>query len=76
MDTKMRVPPEFKNEREWVDWLNATRDWLKHGTPQWGDEWNIEQYGAAVMILRAITKFQWTHREGTKRMDEFLARWL
>jgi hypothetical protein len=70
-----RVPPEFKNEKEWADWLNATRDWLKHGAPQWGDDWNIQQQDAAIMILRSITKFQWTYQQGTKRMQEFLDCW-
>jgi hypothetical protein len=74
-ELKIRVPPEFRDESEWVSWLNATRDWLKHKTPEWGDEWNIHQYDAVIMILRSITKFQWTFRQGTKRMDEFLARW-
>jgi hypothetical protein len=72
---KVRLPPEFKNEKEWVKWLNATRDWLKHETPQWGDEREIEEYGAAVMIVRAVTKFQWTYRQGTKRMLRFLEHW-
>jgi hypothetical protein len=74
-ELKVRVPPEFKNEKDWVNWLNATRDWLKHETPQWGDEWEIEEYGAAIMILRAVTKFQWAYRQGTKRMQGFLEHW-
>lgn len=35
------VPAEFKS-KEWMDRLNAARDWLKHKTPQWGDEWAID----------------------------------
>jgi hypothetical protein len=74
-ELQTRVPPEFKDEREWVTWLNTPRDWLKHQTADLGDEWNFEQYDAAIMILRSITKFQWTYRQGTKRMQKFLERW-
>jgi|SRR5580704_12066071 hypothetical protein len=74
-ELKVRVPPEFKNENEWVSWLNSTRDWLKHETPQLGDEWEINDYEAAIMILRAVTKFQWTYKQGTKQMEIFLEHW-
>jgi hypothetical protein len=72
---KVEVPPEFKNEKEWMSWLNATRDWLKHETPQWGDEWEINEYGAALMIARAITKFHWAYKQITQRWDIFLNQW-
>lgn len=58
-----------------MNWLNSTRDWLKHETPQWGDEWEINEYGAAIMILRAVTKFQWAYKQGTKRMEIFMGHW-
>ena len=74
-ELKGRVPPEFKNEKDWTSWLNSTRDWLKHETPQWEDEWEINKLAAAIMILRAISKFQWAHKQGTKRMEECLKRW-
>src|ERR1700677_283030 len=35
------LPPEFKTENEWADWINAQYHWLKHPTPQWGDVWSI-----------------------------------
>jgi hypothetical protein len=69
---KIRVPPEFKNEKEWRDWLNAVRDWLKHPTPQWGDELNVAEYDAVTMTLRALSKFQYEHRQSTPRIEEFL----
>jgi hypothetical protein len=74
-ELKGRVPPEFKSEKEWVSWLNATRDWLKHETPQLSDDWEINEYGAAIMILRAVTEFQWAYKQGTKRMEGFLEHW-
>jgi hypothetical protein len=69
------VPPEFKSEREWVNWLNAARDWLKHETPEWGDESVISDYSAGIMILRAITKFNWAYRQVTQRMVNFENDW-
>jgi hypothetical protein len=69
------VPPEFKSEKEWVNWLNAARDWLKHETPQWEDEWVISGYSAGTMILRAITKFNWAYRQVSQRMVNFQNEW-
>ena len=74
-ELRVRVPPEFKNEKEWVDWLNAAVHWLKHPTEH-GDEWEIDQASAAIMILRAISKFVWTYKRGTKRMTQFHDRWI
>ena len=71
-ELKVRVPPEFKNEKDWTNWLNVTRDWLKHETPQWRDEWEITEPTAAIMIARAVTKFVWAYRQGTQRMDNFM----
>jgi hypothetical protein len=33
-ELRVRVPPEFKNEKNLTNWVNATRDWLKHETAQ------------------------------------------
>ena len=74
-ELKVRRPPEFNSEKEWVDWLNAARDWLKHPTPQWGDEWAIDDFSAGTMILRAITKFNWAYRQITQRMVNFEDQW-
>jgi hypothetical protein len=74
-ELRVRVPPEFKNDKEWVDWLNAAVHWLKHPTEQHGDEWEIDKASAAIMIMRAITKFEWTYKQGTKRMRQFLGHW-
>lgn len=74
-ELRVRVPSEFKNEKEWVDWLNAAVHWLKHPAEQYGDEWEIEEYSAAIVILRAISKFTWTYKQGTKRMVDFVDRW-
>jgi hypothetical protein len=49
--------------------------WLKHETPQWGDEWEINEHGAGVMIGRAITKFHWAYKQSTERMEQFLREW-
>ena len=45
---KVCVPPEFRDEKEWIACLNAVRDWLKHPALQWGDEWNIAEYDAVA----------------------------
>jgi hypothetical protein len=74
-ELRRRVPPEFKDESEWVNWLNAGYLWLKHSTPQLGDEWVIDDRSAEIMILRAISKFNWAYREATKRMINFETRW-
>jgi len=71
---KVMAPEEFENEREWASWLNTTRDWLKHETPHLGDDWEINAFGAAVMIARAITKFGWAYQQGTKQMQEFIEK--
>ena len=68
---KELVPPEFKSQKEWVNWINAARDWLKHETPHWGDEWVISDHSAGTMILRAINKFNWAYRQVTQRMINF-----
>jgi hypothetical protein len=70
-----RRPPEFGSESEWVNWLNASRDWLKHPTPQWGDEWVMDDFGAGLMVLRAINKFNWVYRQVTQRMVNFEDQW-
>jgi hypothetical protein len=49
--------------------------WLKHETPQWGDEWEINEHGAGVMIGRAITRFHWAYKQSTVRMEQFLREW-
>jgi hypothetical protein len=74
-ELKGRKPPEFKNEIEWRDWLNAARDWLKHPTPQWGDDWDIDEFSAGLMIARAINKFNWAYGQVTQRMINFEDRW-
>ena len=72
---RVRTPPEFENENEWTSWLNATKDWLKHKTPQWGDEWEITEHTAALTIARAVTKFHWAYKQSTQRMENFLNLW-
>lgn len=64
-------PPEFKDKKDWIRWINSTRDWLKHETPQLEDEWDLTEYAVAIMVLRAVSKFQWTYRQSTKRMEDF-----
>jgi hypothetical protein len=71
-ELKVRVPPEFKDEKQWIARLNAVRDWLKHPTPQYGDEWTISEYDAVIMTIRALSKFQWEHRQSTERIEAFL----
>lgn len=72
---KVHKPPEVNSEKDWIDWLNAARDWLKHPTPRWGDEWEIDGFSAATMILRAITKFNWAYGQVTQRMVNFEHQW-
>jgi hypothetical protein len=74
-ELRVRRPPEFKNEKEWADELNAAQHWLKHPTPQLGDEWVFDDFGARTMILRAITKFSWAYRQVSKRMVNFEDQW-
>ena len=74
-ELRVRRPPEFKNEKEWVDELNAAQHWLKHATPHLGDEWVFDDFGAGTMILRAITKFHWTYRQISQRMINFKDQW-
>jgi hypothetical protein len=58
-----------------VKGLNAARDWLKHSTPELGDEWVIDDFIAETMIMRAITKFNWAYRQVTQRMVNFEDQW-
>ena len=69
---KVRVPPEFTNEKEWINWINAAKHWLKHPTPELGDELNIAEHDAVIMTLRAVSKFQWEHRQSTGQIEAFL----
>jgi len=64
-------PPEFEGKKDWVGWLNATRDWLKHETPQLGKKWHLTEFAVVIMVLRAISKFQWTYYQSTKRWENF-----
>jgi hypothetical protein len=72
-ELRFRVPPEFKDEREWMSWLNASRDWLKHPTPNWRDEWEITEPAAAITIARAVTKFNWAYKQRTQQMTNFMS---
>jgi hypothetical protein len=54
-ELKMRVPPEFKDKQEWVARLNETRDWLKHPTPQLGDEWDTRYRRIPVPTVPSVS---------------------
>jgi hypothetical protein len=69
---KGRKPGRFETEAEWVTFLNETRDWLKHLTPQLGDTRGIAQFEAWVSIARAVTKFYGVYLEETVVMNEFI----
>jgi hypothetical protein len=51
------VPPEYKDKAEWIAWLNATRDWLKHPTPQLGDAWDLTEFAVVIMLLPKSTRY-------------------
>ena len=67
----VETPPEFKDQRDWIAWLNAARDWLKHTTPHRGDEWNLTEMDVVIMVLRAVSTFQWTYHQSTLRFEDF-----
>jgi hypothetical protein len=52
--------------------LNVVMDWLKHSTPQLGDELNVAESDAVIMTLRAVSKFQHEHRQSTPPIEGFL----
>ena len=68
---KGKRPSAFKNERDWVNFLNQTRDWLKHPTPQLDQVRPIAQFEAWVMLVRACTKYYAVFQEESKIMEEF-----
>jgi len=72
---KGRRPSQFNNEREWVNFLNQTRDWLKHPTPQLEETRPIAQFEVWVMLVRACTKYYAVFREESKTMEQF-SLWL
>lgn len=69
---KDRKPSQFKNENNWTTFLNETRDWLKHLTPQLGDTRGIAQFEAWVMLARAVSKFYAVYLEETDVMNAFI----
>jgi hypothetical protein len=54
---QQKRPARFATANEWVTWFNATRDWLKHPTPQLGEKRGIGEYEAWLMLLRAVSKY-------------------
>jgi hypothetical protein len=64
-------PKQFRDERAWVNFLNQTRDWLKHPTPQLDDTREIAQFEAWVMLVRACTKYHAAFQEESKIMEQF-----
>ncbi len=69
---KVRRPAQFKNEQEWTTFLNETRDWLKHATPQLEPSRGIAQFEAWVMLVRAVSKYYAVFVEETVDMNEFV----
>jgi hypothetical protein len=63
--------PDGHSEKEWATILNATRDWLKHATAQLGDEREITQFEAMIIIFRAVYKFFARYNEVTRDMEHF-----
>jgi hypothetical protein len=59
------------DRRDWISTLNTERDWLKHPTPDAGDERQFSRTDAAIMIVRAASKL--TH--WSPLMEEFRV-WL
>jgi hypothetical protein len=69
---QQKRPSEFETPSEWVTYLNETRDWLKHLTPQLGDMRGIAQFEAWVMLVRAVSKYYAVFLEETDHMNSFI----
>jgi len=64
--------PDGLTGKEWNAYLNETRDWLKHPTENLGDEREIEEFEAVIMLIRAVTKYAARYYgEYTHEMEEF-----
>lgn len=68
---KKRRPPQFEDESKWVTFLNETRNWLKHGTPELGDTRAIAEFEAWVMLVRASTKYYAVYLEENETINGF-----
>jgi hypothetical protein len=69
---QQKRPSRFATANEWVTWFNATRDWLKHPTPQLGEKRGIGEYEAWLTLLRAVSKYYAVFREDTDNMNRFV----
>jgi hypothetical protein len=69
---QQKRPAGFATASEWVTWVNETRDWLKHPTPQLREKRGIGEYEAWLMLVRAVSKYYAVFREDTDNMNRFV----
>jgi hypothetical protein len=69
---QQRRPSQFDTPSQWATYLNETRDWLKHTTPQLGDTRGIAEFEAWVMLVRAVSKYYAVFLEETAHMNRFV----
>jgi hypothetical protein len=53
-----RIATEGVGKTEWIAVLNSERNWLKHTGPEHSSTMSFDQSGAAIMLIRAISKAQ------------------
>jgi hypothetical protein len=41
-------------------------------TPLIGDELDIKELDSVIVVVRAVTKFQWKYRQSTAKIESFL----
>jgi hypothetical protein len=59
----------FKNEREYVAFVNEARDWLKHGGDQ--KDKTIYEWEAIIMVGRALSKYLSAYRDNLDEVKAF-----
>lgn len=68
----MHKRPDGHSEKEWSTILTETRNWLKHPADSLGPKRKISEVEAAIMLIRAVSKFHAQYKESTETMQQFV----
>ena len=69
---KGTVPKDKKKERNWINVLNAERDWLKHAGETHPSTCEFHRFAAAIWLVRAISKAHAAFGVQSTTIDAFI----